>query len=247
MTTLLFARHGQASFGNRNYDQLSALGEQQARLLGQHYANSQRQIDAIVSGSLVRQQHSATHFLKAYTLQDGTTSATTAPHIIEGLNEFNHQDVFIKFNPNFATEAGIMAAVAQAPVPKVRLAQLFNEAMLRWHSGEHDADYLESWPQFNERVQQAVQQLIEYTQQQQARNVLIFTSGGVIAAIVANLLKQDKDTSRCSTTAYQINRSLINTGVTSVILKEDSHQPRLLSLNEHSHLYHQGQSLITWH
>lgn len=62
MTTLLLARHGQASFGQENYDQLSELGTLQAKMLGQHYGNSQRRIDAIFSGSLVRQRDSAQHF-----------------------------------------------------------------------------------------------------------------------------------------------------------------------------------------
>ncbi|SJM65867.1 histidine phosphatase family protein [Psychrobacter piechaudii] len=242
MTTLLFARHGQASFGQKNYDKLSSLGAQQATLLGQHYANTQRKIDAIVTGSLVRQQDSATHFISAYNTQDPSTLISADPTIIEELNEFNHKDVFIKLDPSFATEAGIMQAVAQAPVPKARLAELFNDAMIRWHSGQHDEDYLESWPQFNLRAQQALQKLMAHAEQQQAKNVLVFTSGGVIAAITAGLLNQSNDPSM---TAYQINRSLINTGVTSVVLKGDT--PRLLSLNEHSHLYHQGQSLVSWH
>lgn len=243
MTTLLFARHGQASFGQKNYDKLSSLGAQQATLLGQHYANTQRKIDAIVTGSLVRQQDSATHFISAYNTQDPSTLISADPTIIEELNEFNHKDVFIKLDPSFATEAGIMQAVAQTPVPKARLAELFNDAMIRWHSGQHDEDYLESWPQFNLRAQQALQKLMAHAEQQQAKNVLVFTSGGVIAAITAGLLNQSNDNP--SMTAYQINRSLINTGVTSVVLKGDT--PRLLSLNEHSHLYHQGQSLVSWH
>ena len=62
MTTILLARHGQASFGQENYDQLSELGSIQAQMLGQHYATTQRRIDAIFTGSLVRQQDSARHF-----------------------------------------------------------------------------------------------------------------------------------------------------------------------------------------
>ncbi|WP_296402578.1 histidine phosphatase family protein [Psychrobacter sp.] len=248
MTTLLFARHGQASFGKSNYDQLSPLGVRQATLLGQHYAHTQRKIEAIITGSLVRQQDSAKHFLTAYDGYDGCHGSSsleldpTSPQIIEALNEFNHQDVFIKLDPNFANNEGIMAAVAQAPVPKVRLAELFNDAMIRWHSGAHDDDYIESWPQFNQRVQQALQQVVEYAEQQQAKTVLIFTSGGVIAAIAASLLNPDSD--HISMAAYQINRSLINTGVTSIVLK--GNQPRLLSLNEYSHLYYQGERLVSW-
>lgn len=238
MTTLLFARHGQASFGKSNYDQLSDLGVKQSQLLGTHYANSQRQIDAIFCGSLKRQKDTATHFLEYYQNGFPNSSILDTPTLIEGLNEFDHQDVFIKYNPDFETKAGVLAAISKAPVPKVRLAELFNEAMLRWHSGDHDDDYVESWPQFNQRVQRALQQVIAEAEQLQAKNVLIVTSGGVIAAISASLLHQG------SSTAYQINRSLINTGVTSVISKPD--KTRLLSLNEHSHLYHQGESFISW-
>ena len=34
MTTIYLIRHGQASFGQQNYDQLSNKGERQAQLLG---------------------------------------------------------------------------------------------------------------------------------------------------------------------------------------------------------------------
>ena len=45
MITILLARHGQASFGKKNYDELSELGITQARMLGAHYAHTQRRID----------------------------------------------------------------------------------------------------------------------------------------------------------------------------------------------------------
>lgn len=237
MTTLLFARHGQASFGQKNYDKLSELGVKQAALLGAHYAHAQRKIDAVITGSLLRQQDSAASFMTAYAA--GYDADLAEAKVIAGLNEFNHSDVFVKLNPSFSTDLGVMTAIADAPVPKVRLAELFNEAMLRWHSGEHDADYIESWPNFNQRVQQALAEVSDFSQNQQLDTVLIFTSGGVIAAIAASLLQQG------SQTAYQINRSLINTGVTSVVLKHD--KLRLLALNEHSHLYQDGQNFLSWH
>ena len=36
MAQIYLVRHGQASFGSSNYDQLSELGFEQARLLGRH-------------------------------------------------------------------------------------------------------------------------------------------------------------------------------------------------------------------
>ena len=165
MTTLLFARHGQASFGQKNYDQLSKLGVKQAQLLGQLYGTSGRQISGVISGSLVRQRDSAQHFLQRYQALLPDAASLPTPLIIEGLNEFNHEDVLIQSNPKFATQMGILTEIAKAPMPKARLTELFYEALQRWYSGDYDDDYQESWPQFNERVQQALAQIIDLTEQ----------------------------------------------------------------------------------
>lgn len=252
MITILLARHGQASFGQKNYDNLSELGVTQARMLGEHYANTERRIDAVFSGSLVRQQDSARHFIDSYQ----TTLDSSSPHntlsdkwlelsdstIIADFNEFNHQDVLTKSNPAFASQSAIAMEIAQAKVPKLRLAELFDQAMQRWHGGEYESDYIENWTEFNERTQRALVQirtqatLVETPDEDST--VLVFTSGGVIAAITAQLFKQD------SQMAYQLNKRLINTGVTAITLQRQS--LRLLSLNEYSHLFSGGDRFVTW-
>ncbi len=253
MITILLARHGQASFGQNNYDKLSDLGVKQAKMLGRHYANTQRRIDAVFSGRLVRQQDSARHFWQAY--QSSISTADSARiydsaqndshnnnHIVSEFDEFNHQDVFMKSNPAFTSQAAISAEVAKAEMPKARLSELFDQAMQRWHGGHHDEDYIESWPKFSERAQRALAHVKTVVAQAEHLDhnstVLVFTSGGVIAAIAAHLLGQG------SQTAYTINRGLINTGVTSVTLHESS--SRLLALNEYSHLYAEGERFVTW-
>ncbi len=249
MTTILLARHGQASFGQQNYDQLSELGGLQASLLGQHYATTQRRIDAIFTGSLSRQQDSARYFWEAYQPSVAASLALpaldlTAPdsYLIESFNEFNHKDVFIKSNPAFTSQEAIASEIAKAEVPKQRLAELFDLALQRWHEGDNDKDYLESWPQFNVRAQQALeqvrQQVSQLTHLESDSTVLVFTSGGVIAAITAQLLRQG------SQIAYQINRSLVNTGVTAITVRDQV--PQLLSLNEYSHLFSDGKRFVTW-
>lgn len=251
MTTILLARHGQASFGQENYDQLSELGSIQAQMLGQHYATTQRRIDAIFSGSLVRQQDSARHFWESY--QSSMDNSNEAPilaaldinepdsYIIPQFDEFNHKDVLVKSNPAFASKAAISIEIAKADVPATRLAELFDRAMQRWHAGDDDHDYLESWSQFSSRAQQAVEQIrmqVASLSLDHHSTVLVFTSGGVIAAITAQLLQQG------SQTAYQLNKSLVNTGVTSITLKDQS--TRLMSLNEYSHLFADGKRFVTW-
>ena len=251
MTTLLLARHGQASFGQENYDQLSELGSIQAQMLGQHYASTQRSIDAIFTGSLVRQQDSARHFWDSYQSSVDTNSDISSlsainlnesdSYVLPQFDEFNHKDVFIKSEPAFSSQGAIAAEIAKADVPMTRLAELFDNAMQRWHGGDYDHDYVESWSQFNERAKQALEQIrlqISTLNLGSDSTVLVFTSGGVIAAITAQLLQQG------SQTAYQLNKSLVNTGVTSVTLKEQ--ESRLLSLNEYSHLFADGKRFVTW-
>ena len=252
MTTILLARHGQASFGQENYDQLSELGGIQAQLLGQHYATTQRRIDAIFTGSLVRQRDSAQHFWERY--QSSITSEHSNgalasvidvnepnSYTLPEFDEFNHKDVFIKSDSAFNSRAAIAAEIAKSDVPDTRLAELFDQAMQRWHGGDNDQDYIESWPQFNHRAQLALEQVrtkVASLNLDQDSTVLVFTSGGVIAAIAAQLLKQG------SQIAYQLNKSLVNTGVTSITLKDQN--ARLLSLNEYSHLFSDGKRFVTW-
>ena len=252
MTTILLARHGQASFGQENYDQLSELGNVQAQMLGQHYANTQRRIDAIFTGSLVRQIDSAQHFWASYQSSMAAEHSNDAlasvinlsepdSYILPQFDEFNHKDVFVKSDATFIDKGAIAAEIAKSEVPATRLAELFDQAMNRWHGGDNDQDYIESWPQFNNRAQQALEQVrvkIADLNLDHDSTVLVFTSGGVIAAITAQLLKQG------SLTAYQLNKSLVNTGVTSVTLKEQS--ARLMALNEYSHLFSEGKDFITW-
>lgn len=57
MTEIYLVRHGQASFGQDNYDVLSELGQQQARWLGEWIAQQPVEFDAIYSGTLERQRH----------------------------------------------------------------------------------------------------------------------------------------------------------------------------------------------
>ena len=56
MAQFYLVRHGQASFGSDNYDQLSPLGHQQARWLGEYFAERDMQFDGLITGDLVRHQ-----------------------------------------------------------------------------------------------------------------------------------------------------------------------------------------------
>ena len=59
MGSLTLVRHGQASFFADNYDQLSPLGEQQARLLGEYWLRRGVRFDEVYTGPRVRQIETA--------------------------------------------------------------------------------------------------------------------------------------------------------------------------------------------
>ena len=55
MSMIYLIRHGQASFGKEDYDQLSPLGKRQAHILAQHFLNTGFHPDAAYSGTMARQ------------------------------------------------------------------------------------------------------------------------------------------------------------------------------------------------
>src|SRR4051812_3324882 len=54
MGTLYLVRHGQASFGAADYDQLSDLGHKQSLRLGQYFAQKGIRFDGLIAGTLRR-------------------------------------------------------------------------------------------------------------------------------------------------------------------------------------------------
>ena len=79
MSTLYLVRHGQASFGQPDYDLLSSLGERQVGLLRDHLHGVAEAPHALYSGTLRRQRDTA-RILAA------PTCATVTE--LDGLNEY---------------------------------------------------------------------------------------------------------------------------------------------------------------
>src|SRR5450755_1442945 len=93
MSTLTVVRHGQARPFDSNPDQLSALGEEQTRLLGRYWKRLGVTFDEVWSGSLQRQRQTAE-------LAIGT------PQISEDWNEYDASGIVHHFAPPYDFEAG---------------------------------------------------------------------------------------------------------------------------------------------
>ena len=65
MAELYLVRHGQASFGAENYDELSSSGGAQSRWLGEYCAQSGLTFDRVVTGTMRRHAQTADALLTA--------------------------------------------------------------------------------------------------------------------------------------------------------------------------------------
>ena len=66
MGTLYLVRHGQASFGADDYDNLSTLGRQQSVRLGEYWRAKGMTFDAVLVGTLKRQAQTLDGCWKAW-------------------------------------------------------------------------------------------------------------------------------------------------------------------------------------
>ncbi len=228
MASIYLVRHGQASFGQQNYDDLSDLGQQQARMVGAAFAARQTRIDAVVTGSMQRHKQTARGFLQAYTGDDeGLASIPTSQD--SGWDEYDFDDILTAMGPDYASADAINKTVARQANPKQAFEKMFNQAMDRWISGEYDGDYKESWSTYQSRIHQALQSVVDQTRKPDSnrQNVLVFTSGGVISVVAQALLGVPSEK------MMHMNWTLMKCAVTKLVASK--HRLFVASLNEHSH------------
>ena len=221
MATIHLIRHGQASFGQENYDQLSELGQQQATHLGMVLGKRIEPFDAIYLGSMVRHKQTATNCLQGFSQKFQEPAAI----VDAGWNEYDHQDILRQFRPEFITAKSMTEYIAAQANPKQAFEQDFNDAMGRWMSGEHDSDYVETWNSFTSRVHGSLKAVLANNPGK--KNIAVFTSGGPISLVSQYLLGVPQEK------LMQMNWTLMNCGVTKLV--STGSRLFLASLNEHTH------------
>ncbi|MDR0478286.1 MAG: histidine phosphatase family protein [Burkholderiaceae bacterium] len=196
MGTIYLVRHGQASFGADDYDQLSDLGVRQSERLGQYWRarfGEQLRFDAVLTGTLRRQ---------AQTWQAIADGAGLAHKRIEwpGLNEYNGE--------------AIIRALHPGPLPKPDTPEryrehfrLLREGLARWIAGQITPEGMPSWRNFASGVMSA----LNHVRAHHAAGVtLIVSSGGPIATAVGQLLGASPEA------IIEMNLRIRNTGVTEL-------------------------------
>ena len=228
MATIYLVRHGQASFGKENYDQLSPRGWEQGRILGRWLAGKVEP-GAVFGGNL--QRHRET--VEAITTGYGVSLPDM--QVLEGLNEFDHLEVVERLRPEWADKQVMARDLASFPKPARAFHQAFEKAVARWVSGEFDQEYSETWHGFRQRVGHALDQLINLAD---GADVIVSTSGGPIAVIAQRLLELSDHK------ALEMNNVIANTSVSRILYSGPRRS--LAVFNNYSHLEAEDPALVTF-
>jgi broad specificity phosphatase PhoE len=233
VSVLLLVRHGQASFGARNYDALSDLGHEQSRVLGKALADRGVVPDLIVRGAMRRHEETTAGVLEGL-------GAPVSCQVDSSWDEFDFQHVVEVHKPLYRNRTLMMADLARTLRPKQAFQEVFEEATRRWTAGENDGEYVESFPAFQARVVAALERCREVLASR--RTVVVVSSGGPIAMAVATVLGAEASglgggpstAGQVAATWGALNRVAVNTAVTKVI--SGRRGLTLSTYNEHAHL-----------
>jgi broad specificity phosphatase PhoE len=245
MVAVYLIRHGQASFGKADYDQLSDKGSEQSRLLGKYW-QSMSAPDKMYAGDLLRHGQTQEAFLLGLAGEGlkgdclkGNSANSIGVILDSGFNELNHVDILSCYDSQWKNFAQMCDSIAGQPQANKLFQQAFVSAVMRWVSGEYDDEYKENWSQFKKRCVGALHNAINQAQSTQpSQEVCIFTSGGPIAVIVQAILGlSDQKT-------LMIIQQLRNTGVTKLHFSQDTLSVDYL--NNYSHLTLAGADWVTY-
>jgi broad specificity phosphatase PhoE len=171
MGTLYLVRHGQASFGAADYDQLSPLGRQQSERLGAWFRARGLRFDAVLTGTLRR------HVQTLAGIETGLQVRHDAL-ALPGLNEYDSAAVVRSIHP------GPIAA-AETPEQVRQHFRLLRSGLQQWMAGATQPAGMPSHADFVAGVVQA----LDLVRAQQAEGTtLIVSSGGPIATAIGHVL-----------------------------------------------------------
>ncbi|HET7845368.1 MAG TPA: histidine phosphatase family protein [Xanthomonadales bacterium] len=170
----MLIRHGQASFGQSDYDALSPAGVEQAKHLGEWLARGARPFDAVLCGRMRRHRDTLAAIADAHAHAPLRTVGE-----FPALDEFDHEAVMRAFAETEPSHPHVVAfRGAGARDPRTIYAFL-RSALEHWADGRLDARLAEPWHAFCARIERGVAQVLEHADG--CERVLVVTSGGVMA------------------------------------------------------------------
>jgi broad specificity phosphatase PhoE len=180
MSTIYMFRHGQASFGQDNYDQLSPTGYRQARLVAEHLRDLGITFDAVYTGELARQKQTFQSMADVFAASD---ARLPTPVETADLNEYNSTGVWQHYYPAIIRDHPELelddTSLGQNPK---QFQHVFARIVQRWINDPHATPGIESWRTFRSRIAEGLNTIMR--QEGSGKNVMVFTSAGPVATAV---------------------------------------------------------------
>ena len=224
MADIYCVRHGQASFGSGDYDQLSPTGYRQGELLGRYFVKSGLQFDRIVAGTLQRQVQTAEAVQQVYREHN-----LSVPEIETDArwNELQTEEQVKTLAPLLVQgKAGSAALLEAAMQDKKSFQKLIRATFDYWIQHPELIGGLESWDKAQQRVLAALTEV--QAKNRSGQKSAVFTSGGIISIVTAHAL------SLPPSSVYAIFEKVINCSITRLL--HNQHELALSTFNEHAFL-----------
>lgn len=235
MTEILAIRHAQASFDADDYDQLSALGEDQALRLGRWLAaDPDIGFDAVVVGAMRRHQQTLAGIEQAFA--DAGRSLPEA-EIDAGFNEFDHGAVLSAFLATHPHHRPMDRDAMPGPRDRMQVARYLLAALRHWASGAMESQLDEGWFAFRARIAAAMSRLTE--RHHGRERVLLISSGGVIAQLAQRALEV------ADLRSIDFNIAIRNSAISEFVIFDGG--LRLLGFNQLPHLSAPGERKLWTH
>lgn len=206
MRTLYLIRHGQASYGAADYDQLSSLGAEQSRLCGAWFRQCGIALHHAIAGGLKRHVQTAEAFFAGYENNEGNASEWT--NRIHRDPNWNEVDAIDMMNPAKAARNADAppAEDAKLHMTFAQFEAAFRPAYYRWTSGQYDHEYAQPFPEYRAGCVSAVEKAFQMTQPDET--VAAFTSGGTIGMICRQVMQLNDEAT--SAIMWQISNTSVS-------------------------------------
>ena len=213
MGTLYLVRHGQASFGAHDYDNLSDLGKKQSVRLGEYFRHKGLKFDAVLTGTLLR--HAQTYA----GICEGM-APTLIPQALAwpGLNEYNSEAVIGAIYPHKLEKP-------TSPEMYRHHFRLLRDGLAQWMAGVVSPKGMPSYPEFVAGVSSALDHVRAH---HHGGKVLIVSSGGPISTAVGHVLGTTPEAT------IELNLRIRNASITEFAFTPKRHM--LVTYNTLPHL-----------
>lgn len=222
MGNLYLVRHGQASFGAEDYDNLSELGHQQAERLGAYFKQKNRQFDAVITGTLRRHTQTWQGIAKG-------AGFVHEPLQMPSLNEYDSHAVIATIHPQKLEKP-------DTPEMYRHHFRLLKDGLTQWMNGVVSPAGMPSYVDFQQGVVSAldhvrknhVTEKDDDKNNKKSGNVLIVSSGGPIATAVGHILGTTPEAT------IELNLRIRNCSITEFVFTPKRHM--LVTYNTLPHL-----------